>query len=203
MTTWTTRRYKDNQERLEQPNQQWIDEGGRAEQVNLDGSTKTIITIDYAHHEVHGGSSFTTSDVVNVDTTTVKWMITTSSSSAHAHFQPIVECTGEMYEVFTEGADRTDGTLLTEVNRERNSSKTSGLTISRTPTGGTTDGATTLRTLRVGSTGVGSKTVASGGSRANSEFVLKPSTKYILSITTYANVYVSLHLDWYEHTSKE
>ena len=32
--------------------------------------------------------------------------------------------------------------------------------------------------------------------------VLKPATKYIISVTTFADVYVSLRLDWYEHTDK-
>jgi len=202
MTTWTNRNYKQNEVDLKTATSPLIDEGGKVKDIKQDSSTEALTIIEYEHHELHGGSSYTVSDVVNVSSTTVKWLISTPDSEKYAHFQPSVECTGEMYEIFTEGADRTHGTGLTVINRRRVSSSTSGCTVSRTPTGGSTDGTTTLRTLRVGSTGVGSKTISGGGSRATSEFILKPNTKYVLSITTYANVYVSLHLDWYMHADK-
>lgn len=39
------------------------------------------------------------------------------------------------------------------------------------------------------------------GSGAN-EFILKPNTKYVVSVETFADVYVTFHLDYYEHTNK-
>jgi hypothetical protein len=113
-----------------------------------------------------------------------------------------VECTGEMLLLVTEGADRTGTNLLAAVNHARNSTSTAGVVVHRAYSGGTTDGATTIYTKRVGSTGVASKTISSGGSRAVNEYILKQNTKYIVSVTTYAAVNVSLELDWYEHTDK-
>ena len=176
--------------------------GGGAPRV--DNSTLSTTIIEYEHHEIHAGSSFHTSDVVSVDTTTVKWQVTTEPNTlAYSHMIFSVECTGEMLLLVTEGSDRVDGTALAEINRNRvGTPKTAGTIVTRTPTDGATDGATTILTTRVGSTGVGSKTLSGGGARGTNEFILKPNTKYVVSVTTYAAVYVSLELEWYEHTDK-
>jgi len=100
----------------------------------------------------------------------------------------------------TEGADRTGTNLLTAINRNRASSTAATMVVHRAYSGGTTDGATTVKTTRVGATGVASRTAEAGESRGDEEFVLKANTKYVLAVTTYADVYVSLDLDWYEHT---
>jgi hypothetical protein len=112
-----------------------------------------------------------------------------------------VECTGEMLMVITEGASHTDGTALAEINRNRNSSNEAGVAVARAPTNGS-DGSTTIFSIRTGATGVASKTVASGGARGQNEFILKQNTKYVVAVTTYAAVQVSLDLNWYEHTNK-
>ena len=167
-----------------------------------DGSTSAIKTITYPHHEIHSGSSYHASDVQSVSTTTIKWQVTTPDSLAYAHMIFNVECTGEMLVIVTEGSDRTDGTALSEINRNRvGTPAAAGTIVTRTPTGGDTDGATTILTTRVGSTGVGSKTLSGGGARGTNEYILKPNTKYVVSVTTYAAVFVSLELDWYEHTN--
>ena len=104
--------------------------------------------------------------------------------------------------IVTEGADRTTGTELTPINHNRNCTGTAEVGIKRGATGGSTNGATTIYTIRSGATGVASKTVASGAGRAINEFILKQNTKYVVSVTTYAATQVSLELDWYEHIDK-
>ena len=169
----------------------------------LDSSTHAFEVIDYEHHEIHGGSSFVVSDVQNVDTTTMKWQITTPAGTKYAHVLFEAEGTGEISTVITEGSDRTDGTALAEINRNRVGTPTAATVIvTRTPTGGTTDGATTILSRRAGSTGVAGKTVAAGGTRGNNEFVLKPSTKYVVAVETFADIYVTFMVDFYEHTDK-
>ena len=166
-----------------------------------DGITTALKTISYEHHEIHGGSSFVVSDVQNVDSTTMKWQVTTPDSTSYGHMLFNVDCTGEMYMLITEGSDRTDGTALSEVNRRRvGTPDAATVIVTRTPTDGATDGATTILATRSGSTGVASKTISAGGARGENEFILKPNTKYVIAITTYANIYVSLQLDWYEHS---
>ena len=174
---------------------------GDYDQVRMDAATNVLATIEYEHHEIHDGSSFVVREVQSVDTTTFKWLITTPATTKYAHMIFNVSCTGEMLVVVTEGADRVDGDLITPVNRYRVGSPAAAtVVVSRAPTEGATDGAIVLTTQRVGATGVASKTIESGEARGIAEYVLKPATKYIVAITTYAAVYVSIGLDWYEHT---
>ena len=105
--------------------------------------------------------------------------------------------------VITEGADRTGSTLITTINQRRVGTPTANTTIVHrgidipSPDTGT-DGATIISSVRVGATGQGSKTVEGG--RGVEEFILKQDTKYVIAVETFANIYVTLHIDWYEHT---
>jgi len=167
-----------------------------------DNATNAIKTIAYEHHEIHGGSSFVVSDIQNVDTTNMVWMITTPNTTKWGHMLFAFDCTGEMSIVVTEGADRTGTNALTAINRDRNSLTAATVTAHRAVSGGTTDGATTIFSHRSGATGVASKTLTSGGLRGSNEFILAQNTKYIITVTTYANVWVTATFDWYEHTNK-
>jgi hypothetical protein len=168
-----------------------------------DSTTGAIKTIEYEHHEIHGGNSFTVADTVACDTTTVKWMVVTPNTTKYSHFIFTLTSTGEALYLVTEGADRTAGVSLSAINRRRPGiPKIAGTTVSRTPTGGTTDGSTILFSMRNGITNVASKNIEGGEARALNEWILKPNTKYIISITTYADVFVTCVLDWYEHTDK-
>ena len=177
-----------------------IDTSGDPILLQFDGPTGDLVTIDEPHNEIHEGNSYTVSDVQAVDTTTIQWQITTPDTSTYAHMLFKVDCTGEMLVTITEGSDRDDGTALSEINRNRKSSKTATVIVTRTPTNGTTDGTVTIYSAREGTTGMGPVGGALGGSRGNDEFILKANTKYVVSVTTYAGVYVSAEFDWYEHT---
>ena len=138
-----------------------------------DSTTNALIVITYEHHELHAGDSFVVNDVQSVDTTTMKWQITTPDSTKYAHMLFDIACTGEMYVVVTEGSDKTDGTALAEINRRRVGTPNTATTIvTRTPTDGATDGAVTIMASRVGSTGVGNKTLSGGSERGNNEYIL-------------------------------
>ena len=181
----------------------WGAGDGEQDEIRIDASTNSIQTIEYEHHEIHAGSSFVCSDLRNVSTTTFKWQVTTPAGTKYAHMVFDLDCTGEMLVLVTEGSNKTDGTALVAINRNRVGTPTAATVIvTHTPTAGDTDGTTILINHRSGATGVGSKTIASGGMRGGNEFVLKPSTKYVISVTTYADVWVSLDIDWYEHTDK-
>ncbi len=171
---------------------------------STDNATYVNTVITYSHHQVHEGNRFVVNDVQNVSTTTMKWQITTPDSLVYTHLFLDIEGTGEISVVVTEGSDRTDGTALAEINRNRVGTPASANTIvTRTPTGGSTDGATTIFAKRGGATSQGSKTLEGGGLRGENEFVLKPNTKYVVSVETFANIYVSFRMNWYEHNNKE
>ncbi len=169
----------------------------------IDEKTHSLVFIDHAHHEVHEGDGFVVSDVQSVSTATMKWQITTPNSEKYSHMLFDIDGTGEMSIVVTEGSDRTDGTALVEINRNRvGTPPSAGTVVTRTPTGGSTDGATTIFASRAGATGVGNKTIEGGGSRGVNEFILKPNTKYVVAVETFAAIYVSFHVHWYEHTNR-
>lgn len=166
----------------------------------LDGISNQQVVIQSDHHEIHNGVSYKATDVVNVNSTTQKWMFETPGGTDYVHCIFDLAATGEAQYSITEGADRTTGTEIAAINRKRGgTAETSGSTVSRTPTGGTTDGAVTLYTVRDGATGLGSASNIPGSSRGDNEWMLKPSTKYIIAVTTYDNIYVTLRLSWYEH----
>jgi len=172
-----------------------------AQPIRLDESTSSINIIDYAHHKIHDGDAFTVCDTVACDTTTVKWMIVTPATTVYSHLIFELSCTGEATYLVTGDADRAAGTALTAVNRRRvGTPAASTTTVSRTPTGGTTDGATILFSKRAGITGGGSKAIEGSSARDLNEWILKANTKYVISITTYAAVYATMQIDWYEHT---
>jgi hypothetical protein len=174
---------------------------GFLSKISQDRKTKAGIGINHAHHEVHEGSSFLVCDVRNVSTTTFKWQITTPDTTTYAHMIFDISGTGEMLAIVTEGSDRTDGTALTAINRRRvGTPAVAGTIITHTPTSGSTDGAIQLLANRSGATAVGSKTIAAGGERGINEYILKPNTKYVVAVTTYADIYVSFCVDWYEHS---
>ena len=167
----------------------------------VDEKSGSSIGVSDSHHHIHEGDSFEAIDMQTVSNTTQKWMITTPDTKRLAHMVFAVECTGEMLVLATEGADRTGTTLLVPNNRNRVGIPISPTTIvHRDISGGASDGDITLINKRVGATDKFS--AAMGEHRGENEFILKPNTKYILSVTTYAAVFVSLHLDWYEHEDR-
>ena len=177
------------------------EESGTYKGIAIDPTTGYPVTIDIGHHKVHEGEAFTVCDTVACDTTTVKWMIVTPNTTKYAHLIFELSCIGEATYLVTGDADRTPGTGVTEVNRRRvGTPAVSTTTVTRTPTGGSTDGATILFSKRAGITGAGSKSIEGSSARDINEWILKPNTKYVISITTYASVYVTCQLDWYENS---
>jgi len=168
--------------------------------LRSDATTGALDIISYPHHEIHAGSSFTVDDVQNINTDTEQWMITTPDTTKNTHMLFNIEATGEMLVVITEGADRTGTNALVEINRRRvGTPNVAATTVHRAVSDGTTDGAITIFSKRSGSTNAGGQSGTPGGARGTNEFILKQNTKYIVTVTTYADIYVSTQLDWYEH----
>jgi hypothetical protein len=164
----------------------------------LDTITHSLQYVDYAHHEIHSGSSFTvchTADIGNGANMDVQ--ITTPNTTTWAHL--VYEFEGESEFDFNiyEAPTTTGGTTLDIFNRNRNSAATSTLSAVHTPSVSGT--GTRINCFHAGS----GKTIG-GGDRGTHEFILKQNTKYLFRITnsTTNNNYMSLKLDWYEHTNK-
>jgi hypothetical protein len=182
----------------------WGSGSGDTDEARMDASTHSMQTISHDHHEIHAGNAFTVAATTVCDTTTVKWQITTPDSTRYTHLVFTLTSTGEATFLVTEGSDRDDGTVLSEVNRRRVGTPTAATVIvTASPTGGSTDGATILFTMRNGITSIAGRNIEGSSARATNEWVLKPNTKYVVSVTTYAAVYVTMILDWYEHTDRD
>lgn len=176
--------------------------------LRQDKSTHALLTIDYAHHEVHGGSEYriiATKEVAASGTMvicftvpdTTKWphmlMTVTSTSEARIQFQEDI-------------TSFTGGAAITPRNANRNSVKTSGvvdMALDPTPTVGT---PVELFDFYIGVAGTNKIPQSAQSNEERGEWVLKQNTKYYFLITNEDGDdpnRVNVMLNWYEHTDKE
>lgn len=167
----------------------------------LDMTTGAQVVVSHDEHKLGDGKCFKLDDLQNVSTATKKWMVTTPDSKVYARMLFDILCSGEMTVLVTEGADRTGTTSLTPINRNRVGTPAAATVgVHRDISGGSTDGVTTIKNFRIGATDKFS--ALPGESQGRRGYVLKPNTKYVVSVTTYANVHVTMRLHWCEHVNR-
>ena len=165
-----------------------------------DTITNAQLGVDYAHHEIHGGSGYMLSYNVTLAGGLDSFVIITTPDTAKwAHFLWSVVSdavmTAYLYETYT----GSGGTGLTARNRNRNSTNTSGLTIAHTPTGAA-DG-TIIWQDTAGT--AGHPASSSGGSVATrGELILKQNKVYLFRLDGADDDIVTWNFDWYEHTNR-
>ncbi len=165
-----------------------------------DASTGALMVIDYAHHEIHAGSSFAYNDVVTLGSGAAQdYLLTVPDTAKWPHLGYEIDgLYGVTLELF-EATDKSGTTIQTAYNR--NSAVTPTMTIHKGTSGGTTDG-TRIAWRKSGSGTSAGKLAATV--HDTDERMLKRDTKYILRITSAAaSNDVSVRFDWYEHTDKE
>lgn len=171
--------------------------------LRSDASTEALMTIDYAHHEIHDGSMFSYDDVVTLGSAaTQDYVITVPNTTKWPHFAFDIESTvGGLTMELYEATDKIPTTPQTTYNRNRNSAATATTTVHKGTSGGTTDGT------RIGWRSSGTSTAAgklSGRVGESTERGLKMNTKYILRVTSKTNANdISVGLLWYEHTDRQ
>lgn len=155
-----------------------------------------VVTL-FEHHQNHEGESFMAQYVdTALDTTTVKFGLTTGAGAATTKSPHLaIECdvyNGAVRIDFYAEATFTGGTPITVVNRNRNIAVPAGtMTVS---SGVTSTNGTLIESHFVGA---GTRGSGSGGSR--DEWILKPSTVYRIDLTGLAaGTDAILHLNWYE-----
>ena len=168
--------------------------------ARLDEITRALCYISTPHHEIHEGDAFVLSQSLSIPAAndyeiriqtpdTVEW--------SHMEFEAVNDAslTVSFYETTT----LTDvvGNRLTPINRNRNSSNTSSLTICHTP-GGSGDG--TLIWIK----SIGSSFPLSGGGSTETrrEFILKQNTAYLLRLAGSSGDALNYEINWYEHTNE-
>ena len=169
----------------------------------VDTSTNAIATITYEHHEIHAGSFFsaydTTTDIGAEDTPTDAIQLTwLTPAIKEVHMVIHAKCTAAAVFTFTEaytGAG-TNGDAVTIFNRDRGSSKTSGVVMEKQADAVVTGGTVLeTETLTAGK-------FDAGESRGSQEWILKKNTLYAAALYLSAAGVASISLNWYEHTNK-
>ena len=166
--------------------------------------THALIVVEYSHHEIHGGSAyFVIYSALADDTDVIEIRIQTPDTTKWAHMTIDIEAalaaTVEMWEPTTKTHEA--GNVLTALNRNRNSTNTSGLTICHTP-GGAQAGAATI-TEYVGAATVSGRVSAGGHAGGRNELILDQNNDYLIRVTSRADDNaLTIVLDWYEHTNK-
>lgn len=172
-------------------------------EARIDTSTRAFNVIDYAHHEVHGGSAFWAANNATLGNGELSSIsITTPDTTKWAHLLLTVDSSAAAtFTVLEDITSLAGGTAFTALNFNRNSLTSSTMTCTTgdtpgtdtiTPTGGTTIWSETL----------GTKGIAT--SRQNSsELVLKQDSIYLFQITNGVTANnCTVLLTWYEHTDK-
>jgi hypothetical protein len=170
---------------------------GEIHQLKMDSTTKSLMTVDYPHHEIHGGSSYSFSRQVTIPAADdEEILIVTPDTAKWAHMIWSFICDAAFTVTVFEGTGLTTPTNLSSTikNRNRNSDNTSGLTIGHTPAAGSGDG-TPIWTFSGGA----NKTVTTAEGRL--EFILKQNEEYLIRVAASQNDVATILLDWYEHTN--
>ncbi len=203
MTNWTKRVYRDNKKRLENTEQQWVDDGGKALQVSIDPASGAQIFIDQAQSQIHEGVAYeTTAQATGGSGIKATLTFTTSDTKNWMHL--LVHARSNVEAHFTLGEGPTigaaTGTNKVVYNRNRNSTNTSGIFGTRTVTvGNVTEGATVTSfgtPIEIGHFGGGR---TGGESRGQDEWILKQNTTYALEVESEAaSADIEIYMSWYE-----
>ena len=168
-----------------------------ADPLNRDKNTGALVTIDYAHHEIHDGDMFKTT--YNADKSmgdNLDILIVTPNTRVYPHIAWEIgnESEAQMY-VYEGTTTSSNGTAVTVTNKDRNSLKTSGVLAFHTPTFGSV--GTEIFNWHSGS-GKG----GGSGNREETEAILKQNTKYLYRVNAVAAGWVAVRLTWYDHKNR-
>ena len=166
--------------------------------VELDSVEPVMPTIEFEHHMVHDGQSFTCDDYDSeVDIAAPKyWHIITPNTLARVHIKmTLISDTPGLAEFFENPTTTGNGVALTIYNNDRNSTVATTALIYRDPTV-TLDGARLAADL-LGTNNP--KTRFGGATREQAEWIFKQNEQYLLKFTTDANdARVAVQIEYYE-----
>jgi hypothetical protein len=187
--------------------------------LRADASTHSLQVVDYAHHEIHSGSSYHTNFsnlTANTDAhrTAIGFVTSATAKWVHMTISASSSLEAEVYILEAPTINNDTGTQKAVYNRNRNSVYTSLVTdVSAAPTAATVEtyieaelatlaGGTELEHFNMAA---GSGNQALGGdARGQAEWVLDAGVLYLVIVENIgANLNLhEIHLNWYEHTDK-
>jgi len=175
-------------------------------EIGIDDSTASIQTIDYEHHEIHGGSHYfvvSYADLTNGQVLDFTWQMPNTTKWIHWIFQ--IDCESEINWLVYEGVTATNplANTITPLNSNRNSGNTSGTTmkyeiqadLAAANADTSVGGATTLMS--------GITKAKEGGEHSRShEIVMDQNALYGLRAIANGAGFINFAMQWYEHTDK-
>ncbi len=168
---------------------------------HLDSSTSVFETINYVHHEIHEGDHYYIEGHVtlaNLGVLRVK--LVTPNTPKWIHLIWAISSSGILETTLEEGptGGMAGGSAITPLNNNRNSSKTSGITVT-SGVGAAGVAGTVISKAKWGS--IGFKSQIGGGASRDDELILKQNTTYLRTFTSGAddNI-IQFKASWYEHT---
>ena len=184
----------------------WCGDNVGFREASGDKSTRAITTIEYEHHEIHGGSHYFIDTVVSRNINHVfdiQW--TTPNTTKEAHFTFDVITSGQTSWYAYEGAViAVPGSAVTPFNSDRNSLKTSTQTIAL-HTAATVALATAI-TETSAATLFASGVIGAGRTGGfvgrDREIILRQNTIYCFRVVATAAADIGFVVNWYEHTVK-
>ena len=196
-----------------------IEDSDTGDTAQLDNSTGSLMTIDYAHHENHSGSSYFLTNHINLtdDGASTSLAFTVPDTTAYPHVTYAFAAGKALSIVVYENISTTsNGTAVIAQNHNRTSLTDSNLMIAQDALASTTyitayctvAASTTpciKENIAFGAAGKNPSVSGSGGAIGRAqERIWKPNTTYYFKIITGSDddSVIAWNFDWYEHTDR-
>ena len=174
--------------------------------IGIDEATRVITTIEYEHHEIHSGNTFSEVETVELPNAAVRDIqITTSNTTEWAHFFFSFSTESEVEWYFYRGVNilATDSVVF-PFNSDHNSLHPSTIGMGISDAAGVV--AANAKTAVAASTEIYHGFIGAGkdagGYDHGHEIILRQNEAYSIRFIAGAAGYVNYHIDWYEHTNK-
>ena len=177
------------------------------EAIQIDKSTHSIPILNYVHHKIHNGTSFSAySSSSDLDTTTMDITFTTSDSAKYLHMFAHGDSTGAAkLEIWEDAKISDNGTEIVAINSRRVGTPRTSIIQS---THASATAGSYVRDATISNAGmllyreymgVG-KDKGGGESREEKELILDSDTTYLFRFQSLAiDIVAHLQLHWYEH----
>jgi len=182
---------------------------GQTDDIRIDGSTETLMQLNYEHHEIHSGSMFhAEANAAGGSGTKATITFKTPNSNKWAHVLFTARSNAASVMTIGEAATVTaaSGTNYAPKNKNRNHA-TASVLIAEGSAGGagnvTTGATVTSFGTELTSVQMGAGVKEGGETRGTGEWVLRANTVYAFEVESQAaSSEVNVELTWYEHTER-
>lgn len=164
----------------------------------VDAVSGAVQVIQWEHSRIHSGRGYTWSEKASVNNGATLYHLMDNGAANYPHLRLVLmQATSAPFDValYESPTIAANGTPNAVQNNNRNSANVSGLAIYDSPT--VTSDGTLLEYLLIAGT---KQSGGSGDSGVETEWVLKPSTKYLLKMTNNSGgvATIGCRMFWYE-----